>query len=552
LKKCFIKIKNLKMKLLKILIAVVFVATNTSQVLAFDSVVTEITSAPESYLSNINLDVSDGCTLITRALKRGDNHPEVLELGKFLKAKGYFKGTPSNRFTVALERALSDYQLNQKIFNNSNATNLGVVTTDTRAKISEQSCKARDIARPATSCVFLIRNLQVGNNDSRFTQENRMLQAFLVRTGYLSSTFVTGHFGPLTRQAVARFQFDNGIIASMSSDAAGIVGPRTREFIIRNTCGSATTPRTTEPTNIGYSVSATTRSNVQINTNSPTQILRLTLRPREQNAQINSVNVQIQTATSTNPSDFIDSLELLVNNRIVSRARAGNIFTPVAGQANNYTVTLNGSVDMLSRNEDANLIIRVVPKSTALTTNPAREFTAFIPENGLNVQFSINGNVRGIERWGRPDSKSTFKIGTVPVVVTPVDPEEPDEEPGTPPTTSTTTPTTTTRPAPTVRAPQLNFVSPATGSFGQDLVLRGTYLNTTQTNRIKIVNLQTGAERMLGNFVSRNGRINFKFPNKNAEFLLPRGKISGMAGAYRIYVITNGQQSNWVLYRVRE
>lgn len=77
-------------------------------------------------------------------------------------------------------------------------------------------------------CVSLNRNLGPGSqgNDVRKLQD-------LLKSNGLFSASSTGVFGPMTIQAMARFQRENGI----ASTSTGIVGPATRGFFNR-ACGN--------------------------------------------------------------------------------------------------------------------------------------------------------------------------------------------------------------------------------------------------------------------------------------------------------------------------
>ncbi len=82
------------------------------------------------------------------------------------------------------------------------------------------------------SCVSLPYNLRYGQYDSAAVSN---LQAYLNAAGHMSYPS-TGYFGPLTLQAVLRFQNASGI------DATGFVGPITRARIAALTCGSDPVP----------------------------------------------------------------------------------------------------------------------------------------------------------------------------------------------------------------------------------------------------------------------------------------------------------------------
>ncbi len=77
---------------------------------------------------------------------------------------------------------------------------------------------------PAGSPSIITHDLQKDGKDN--TKEEVMaLQSFLIAKGYLSAGDDTGKFGPATREAVIKFQDDNGL------PSTGIVGEKTRALI---------------------------------------------------------------------------------------------------------------------------------------------------------------------------------------------------------------------------------------------------------------------------------------------------------------------------------
>lgn len=79
-----------------------------------------------------------------------------------------------------------------------------------------------------------VRNVPLTRNLSRGDTGNdvRTLQVFLIEqaTGIYPEALVTGTYGPLTEQAVQRFQEREGI-AQEGDPGHGMVGPQTRERI---------------------------------------------------------------------------------------------------------------------------------------------------------------------------------------------------------------------------------------------------------------------------------------------------------------------------------
>ena len=58
--------------------------------------------------------------------------------------------------------------------------------------------------------------------DSETPEGVRNIQQALVKLGYLESQYITGFYGPITTEAIKKFQADNGI------PQTGYVGPLTR------------------------------------------------------------------------------------------------------------------------------------------------------------------------------------------------------------------------------------------------------------------------------------------------------------------------------------
>ena len=81
----------------------------------------------------------------------------------------------------------------------------------------------------ASGMSVFTRNLTVGSRGS----EVSMLQERLISEGFLVSD-VTGYFGPLTRDAVKKFQAAHGI------DMVGIVGPQTRAALNASSASTQT------------------------------------------------------------------------------------------------------------------------------------------------------------------------------------------------------------------------------------------------------------------------------------------------------------------------
>ena len=72
----------------------------------------------------------------------------------------------------------------------------------------------------ATTPLIITRSLYVG----AYGKDVYALQQFLKNLGYFKYPTMTGYFGPVTREAVAAFQKDNGV------DPVGMVGPKPAHY----------------------------------------------------------------------------------------------------------------------------------------------------------------------------------------------------------------------------------------------------------------------------------------------------------------------------------
>lgn len=91
----------------------------------------------------------------------------------------------------------------------------------------------------AISCPAVTHSLSVGAQGADVTG----LQQFLVNNGYLNAS-ATGYFGAMTKQALGRWQVENGV-AQSNGNGFGMFGPMSRSAYVRF-CGNGTTSTTNQ------------------------------------------------------------------------------------------------------------------------------------------------------------------------------------------------------------------------------------------------------------------------------------------------------------------
>lgn len=96
-----------------------------------------------------------------------------------------------------------------------------------------------DTTMPAITCHVFSTNIPFGHQDTGASTDVDALQRFLSNKGYFDASAIgTGHFGPLTLQAVKKFQAAEGV------PATGFVGPLTRAAIAKEQNGCNETTQT--------------------------------------------------------------------------------------------------------------------------------------------------------------------------------------------------------------------------------------------------------------------------------------------------------------------
>ncbi|MCC5659672.1 peptidoglycan-binding protein [Nostoc sp. XA010] len=150
--------------------------------------------------------------------KIGSNGAEVSSSQRCLKKLGYFNGPVSGKFASLTQNAVIKFQQANRIAAD------GVVGASTQRAL-QRACQSRTFSRNTSGGQYPV--LSQGKTGAAVTR----LQQRLRQLGYLN-TNPTGNFGPMTRDAVTRFQRNYRISAN------GIVNQQTWNALL----GSSATP----------------------------------------------------------------------------------------------------------------------------------------------------------------------------------------------------------------------------------------------------------------------------------------------------------------------
>lgn len=158
--------------------------------------------------------VTSGKTSTQRAhpqlLQRGDQGEDVRVLQEKLRVAGFYSGRATGVFGPVTEEAVKQFQIASQLDAD------GIVGPATLGKLPPMGVGG-GVANPPRQTAANSDNLTMGHRGEAVI----VLQQHLIAAGYLNGT-PTGYFGPMTVDAVRRFQADNYLAVS------GIAGPTTR------------------------------------------------------------------------------------------------------------------------------------------------------------------------------------------------------------------------------------------------------------------------------------------------------------------------------------
>lgn len=201
------------------------------------------------------------CITLDNNLYVGARDASVLELQKFLQSTGDYTDTQlSGYFGLSTQQAVQRFQVRHSIVSSgaANTTGYGAVGPQTRAVINSYCTVNKEVttssvstssAAPSSSASApasssITRTLSVGSSGG----DVRALQEFLKKEGDYTYGEVTGYFGPVTQEAVQRFQARTGVVSSGSPQTTGygLVGPSTRRALAQEMSGSSSVSVTSQ------------------------------------------------------------------------------------------------------------------------------------------------------------------------------------------------------------------------------------------------------------------------------------------------------------------
>lgn len=160
----------------------------------------------------------------------------IREAQRILRFLGYYRGRTNGVYDDRLFAAILAFQQEQGLVGGAQSPGAGRIGPVTRTKAISLWRRALVARRAETLLTFKrIEEMVAKSGDvpARFLEQGdkgpsvKALQKLLVAKGLFPRDRVSGLFGPVTRDAVRKYQLQTGLIESEKSKGAGVVGPAT-------------------------------------------------------------------------------------------------------------------------------------------------------------------------------------------------------------------------------------------------------------------------------------------------------------------------------------
>jgi len=166
----------------------------------------------------------------------GSSESTVQAAQRTLRFLGYYRGRTDGEYNDVLAQAILKFQQDHLLVGTAEDPGAGRIGPIT-SKTMEREWNKALVAQRAEKLLLLNKVdtllAQRGDRIEQFLGEGysgdqvRLLQELLVQRGYFPEEEVNGNFGPLTKEAVVRYQLATGLIKSAKDQGAGYVGPST-------------------------------------------------------------------------------------------------------------------------------------------------------------------------------------------------------------------------------------------------------------------------------------------------------------------------------------
>ncbi len=160
----------------------------------------------------------------------------VIDAQRTLRFLGYYRGRTNGQYDEGTKQAIFAFQKENGLvgdWESNGAGRIGPLTskallaTWNRKIVASHAGNFIDLHTIDTELAQKGTRIEQFLGDGYYGTQVRLLQSQLAALGFFDATKINGSYGPLTQEAVTKYQFDRGIITSFDDTGAGYVGPST-------------------------------------------------------------------------------------------------------------------------------------------------------------------------------------------------------------------------------------------------------------------------------------------------------------------------------------
>lgn len=160
----------------------------------------------------------------------------VADAQRILRFLGYYQGRTNGEYDQTTKDAIFAFQKEHSLvgsWDSTGAGRIGPVTTKellaawNRKVVSEHADRYLELHAIDTALEKKGTRIEQFLGEGYSGTQVRLLQNQLAALGFFDAKEANGSFGPMTEEAVTKYQIDRGIISSRTETGAGYVGPST-------------------------------------------------------------------------------------------------------------------------------------------------------------------------------------------------------------------------------------------------------------------------------------------------------------------------------------
>lgn len=173
---------------------------------------------------------------VAEFIEDGASVEATQEAQRILRFLGYYDGPTDGQYSELTKHAIFTFQRNNGLVGDWSSAGAGRIGPITRTRLRGEWNRLLVAHKAAAYLEYntadkYARRLQTFMQEGNSGKQVQLLQELLADRGFFPAEKINGNFGPLTKQGVAAYQLDRGLISRASHPAAGYVGPNTLRLL---------------------------------------------------------------------------------------------------------------------------------------------------------------------------------------------------------------------------------------------------------------------------------------------------------------------------------